>query len=301
MDDPEVEGEIASEVQDEFAEQREAAAMAGFTGKSASLRQPGEVIDVAAELVDGDDDDQGEQVQTAAVEKPAPAQDETVAITKKQFDELMAQTGRVEKAEQGLATAFGHIGGLKRATDQLAAGKPAFAIKPETIAQFREEKMDDIADAMEVIAGIKAIPSTPDQKAIDEMVEARVQALLPTIRTESDHAYEAKALKRVHPDWETYRSSPEFQDWTKKQPADFIEKLRKADLEWDSSVISDAMSRAKAAAKPAAPNPSPTPPPQKRSRLYAAVTPRGTGGSQTGPVDPFEFAEAGFQQAIGRR
>ena len=69
-----------------------------------------------------------------------------------------------------------------------------------------------------------------------------------------------------------------FAAWVQSQPDEFKQRLAKASGEYDSSVVSDAMTKFKQARRTAPANTGGDPASARRSRMSAAVTPRGVGG-----------------------
>jgi len=227
-------------------------------------------------------------------EASAPAAPEYVQLTRQEVEELKARAALIDEIkatqEKSFGTAFGKLGGLERDLKALKEGKRV-EIDQADIDALRED-FPPLAAALEKVRDLQIVSGAGiDQDAIGKLVEERAGQKV----SEFKQQLESRFLRRVHPDWETYATAPEFTAWVQTQPADFQQQLAKASDEWDSDFIADAMTKAKAAAKAQADanrqvdgDAS-----ARRSRMSAAVTPRGSGNAP-GPNDDDEF-HAGFK------
>ena len=108
--------------------------------------------------------------------------------------------------------------------------------------------------------------------------------------SQAEQRFEAKQLSRQHPDWKQIDADPEFADFVATLPAERQQALQQASNDYDSSVIGAEMTAFKVfKTKPATkPQEQPDPASARRSRISAAVTPRGNGGDTgTNPNDEF--------------
>ena len=95
-------------------------------------------------------------------------------------------------------------------------------------------------------------------------------------------------LAKDHPDFKQIDADPAFAAWVQAQPDEFKQGLAKASAEYDSEVVSTAMTKFKQSRKAAPATPAADPASARRSRMSAAVTPRGTGGTAASDsTDPF--------------
>lgn len=206
-----------------------------------------------------DDTTQGEKTEPA---EPAP---EYVQLTKAERDELM---GLRDQAQKQFGTAFGKIGGIERTLQQLNSGAQV-DISQEDIDALKDD-FPPLAAALEKVRNLRALPGGgmgPDQLA--NLVNEKVSAV--------EQKFELRLLAKDHPDWKQIDADPAFAAWVASQPDEFKQNLAQASQAYDSAVVSDAMSKFKQSRK-AAPTPAADPASARRSRMSAAVTPRGVGG-----------------------
>lgn len=223
-----------------------------------------------------DDDDQpterpaADEVDEPQTQEVVEPEIEYVQLTKAEVEEFRALKQAQEKS---FGTAFGKIGGIERDLQSLKSGKRV-DIKPEAIAVFRED-FPEIADALEQINGLQALPGAGfDPAKIDEMVQQRIAPALSAV----EQKFELRLLAKDHPDYAQVDADPAFKAWIAAQPAPFQQALATASTSFDSSVVSDALSRLKAAK--ARPQGQQTNTPTRNSRMTAAVTPRGSGATR---------------------
>lgn len=262
--------DTSTEDEDQFA--------AGFENGNAPTETPGPA----------DDDTSGEQETSTT---PAP---EYVQLTKQEVEELKARAALVQEIKATQDKSFGTLGNTIRSIRQdleaMRQGKKV-DIEQADIDALRED-FPPLAAALEKVRDLQVIGAgSLDQDAIGKLVDERAAAKVTTLQ----QSLEARFLKRVHPDWEQYGESADFKDWVQAQPAEYQQQLAAASDAWDSDFIGDAMTKAKEAAKQraAASAASTASADTRRSRMSAAVTPRGSGATP-GPNDDDQFHE-GFK------
>ena len=210
---------------------------------------------------------QQEEGTTAPAEPAAP---EYVQLTKAERDELM---GLRDQAQRQFGTAFGKIGGIERTLQQLNSGAQV-EINQEDIDALKDD-FPPLAAALEKVRNLRALPGGGvDQEQIANLVAEKVSAV--------EQKFELRLLSKDHPDWKQIDADPAFAQWVASQPDEFKQTLAQASQSYDSEVVSDAMSKFKQSRKAApAPTPAADPASARRSRMSAAVTPRGVGGPAT--------------------
>ena len=216
----------------------------------------------------GQESDTTPSAEAAAPEPEAPAI-EYVQLTKAERDELMGLRAQQEKS---FGTAFGKIGGIERTLQQLNSGAQV-EISQEDIDALRDD-FPPLAAALEKVRNMRALPGAglaPEQ--LDELVQQRVAPALQRM--------ELRMLAKDHPDFKQIDADPAFAAWVQAQPAEFKQGLAKASAEYDSEVVSDAMTKFKQSRRAAPAPPADDQASARRSRMSAAVTPRGAGGPAT--------------------
>ncbi len=198
---------------------------------------------------------------------------EYVQLTRAEHDDLK---GLKATADRSFGTAFGKIGGIERKLAELSTG-PTADVSQEDIDALKED-FPPLANALEKIRSMRVIHGAgADPDNIDRLVQAKVG--------EVKQDFERRFLGMQHPDWQTVTVTPEFATWKQNQAADFQAEL---DNSWDSSFIAGALTQFKAQRKAASDTAA-----TRRSRINAAVTPRGSGQAPTA-TDLDEF-ESGFE------
>ena len=215
-------------------------------------------------------------------EEPAEPAPEYVQLTKAERDELFALR---EQATKQFGTAFGKIGGIERRLQELNSG-PQVEISQEDIDALKDD-FPPLAAALEKVRNLRGLPGgSVDPDAVASIVEQRVSAVQQRL--------ELRLLAKDHPDYEQIDADPAFAAWVQTQPDEFKQRLAKASGEYDSSVVSDAMTKFKQSRKAAPATPAPDLAAARRSRIAANVTPRGAGGNAApNPADDFL---AGFNE-----
>ena len=219
------------------------------------------------------DTDTQQEASTAPAEPAAP---EYVQLTKAERDELM---GLRDQAQRQFGTAFGKIGGIERTLQQLNSGAQV-EISQEDIDALKDD-FPPLAAALEKVRNLRALPGGGvDQEQISNLVAERVSAV--------KQEFELRFLAKDHPDWKQIDADPAFAQWVAAQPDEFKQTLAQASQSYDSSVVSDAMTKFKQSRKAAPATPAADRATAWKSRAAAAVTPRGSGGGAAGDsTDPF--------------
>ena len=222
-----------------------------------------------AEQQDNANQQEAEPVQA----EPAP---EYVQLTKAERDELIAMR---QKWENQFGTAFGKIGGIERTIKSLTDGAQV-EISQEDIDALKDD-FPPLAAALEKVRNLRALPGGGvDQEQIANLVAEKVSAV--------EQKFELRLLSKDHPDWKQIDADPAFAQWVAAQPDEFKQTLAQASQSYDSAVVSNAMTMFKQSRKAAPATPAADPASARRSRMSAAVTPRGTSGASAGDsTDPF--------------
>lgn len=218
-------------------------------------------------------------------EQPAP---KYVQITEEDFERLKSGASLAEKlkdtADRSFGTAFGKIGGIERELQTLRQGAKRVTIDHKTIETLRGE-IPELADALEQINGLAAVAAAPavDETKLEELVQARVSPL--------EQKFETRIVLLQHPDMEAIKKSPDFHAYVQALPAEESQVLLNT---WDSTVISGHLTKFKQQqAQRKQPQNQPGDDTARRSRMQAAVTPRGNGAQAPAPSELDEF-NAGF-------
>jgi hypothetical protein len=258
---------------------------AGFTNAETSTETP------------RTDDKTGEEANPAEQTAPPP---EFVQLTKQEVEELKARAALIDEIKATQDKSFGTLGGtirsIRQDLDAMRQGKKV-EIDQADIDALKED-FPGLSKALEKVRDLQVIAPTVDQEAIGKMVDERAGAKVTALLQD----LESRALRRVHPDWKEYGESKEFAAWVGAQPAEFQQKLAAASDAWDSDFIGSAMTSSKTAAKAKASadakaaevaSNAQDDASARRSRMSAAVSPRGSGATP-GPNDDDQFHE-GFK------
>jgi len=275
--DPELNGGNADDIadtDDDFA--------AGFAGSDSPTETPG-------------NGDSG--TKTEGEQAPAPAP-KFVQVTEDEWNSLKASAAKVTQIEatleKSLGTAFGKIGGIERTLKELDSGAK-IEVPDDDIKALNDGGFPELAKALGQLKNLRALPGGGGVAAdkIEELVQQRLAPAMEQVQN-TRIRLETRYLNTAHPDWQQIDKDPAFSAWTGSLPAEEQQALVKASNDWDAEAISAFMTRFKEhrkANKPAAPAPS-APSDPRRSRMQAAVTPRGSGAPAADPDDDFE---AGFK------
>lgn len=257
---------------------------AGF----ASVGRPAATVDTPTETPG--QQQAGEQA-SAEAEQVVEQAIEYAQITKDEYESLKARAAMIDEIKATQDRSFGTFGrtiqGMQDRITEFAAA-PAVDISQEDIDTLRNEGFEPVASALEKIAKLRAVPTTPaavDESKIEALVQQRIAPAMQTI--------EKRLLAREHPDYQSIASAPEFAVWVQAQPEAYRQNLSAASLAYDSEFVSSALTSFKQAR--AATTSKATPPqPTKKSRFAAAVTPRGSGQAEIEANDE----AAGFKSAF---
>ena len=220
------------------------------------------------------------QVEVTTVENVEP-EPEYVQLTKGERDELFALR---EQAQKQFGTAFGKIGGIERRLQELNSGAQV-EISQEDIDALRDD-FPPLAAALEKVRNLRTLSGGVDPAQMDEMVAERVSKV--------EQKFEMRLLAQAHPDWKQIDNDPAFQSWVAAQNDEFKQGLAQASQSYDSATVGDAMSMFKQSRKSAPAKPAVDDASARRSRMNAAVTPRGVGGpASPNLIDDFN---AGFSE-----
>lgn len=256
----------------------------------------------AADLEAGFDDDStalppsDDDTPNGDGEQPASTEPEYVQLTRQEWEDMKARAARIDEIRATQDKSFGTMGGtireIRQRIDAITNGKRV-EIEQSAIDELRKDGFEAHAQALEKIRELQVVAGASADD-IEKIVEERVNTGVSAYKQK----LEARLLRKVHPDWETYQTAPEFEKWVAAQPAEYQQKLIAASNEWDSDVIAEAMTQAKAAAKAAA---STSRQPQRRpdSRqavLDQAIQPRGTGRATQSRLSAEEAMAAGFNE-----
>lgn len=203
-------------------------------------------------------------------------------ITEQEFEELRQRAAAIEATrQQDRDATFGKIGGLERQLQALAragvgeVSRDDFAELADEFPDLAELTVKGLNRALAKVAGAAPAPAAP----VDERVQAALQPHLQRI--------ERRALMQMHPDLPAIEASPEFGAWLGAQKPEVLHRLQ---TDIDSAFVGEAITAFKASRKPAAAN---TTAATRKSRLEAAVTPRGSGTNAPASTDEDQFI-AGF-------
>jgi hypothetical protein len=267
--------EAEMDPEQDFDQQDDTDFAEGFNAPEAPTATPGQ-------------QDAGEPSAERSQQEKAP---EYAQLTKAELQELKDRAAAIDTIratqDKSFGTAFGKIGGIERELQALKSGA-AVEIAESEIQALRDDGWDLIANALDKVRSLRAIPSGGvDEAKFVELMTQRISAA----QQEQAQKYELRFLGMQHPDWQQVDKDPAFAAWVSAQPADFQQGLVKASNEFDSATVGAAMSAFKASRKQAPAGTDST----RRSRLTAAVTPRGTGAMpNTNPEDDFN---AGFKES----
>lgn len=218
--------------------------------------------------------------------EPEPAPEPEFQLTPAQAKELYE---RSQKFEQQVSKAFGTIGALKQQIDQLKAQptQAAFKLTADKLKRLHAEFPEMAAmlseDLNEAMAATPAV-QTPAQNIPREDAEAKFNERLEQLSREK----EQKILTVAHRDWPVVVQSPEFNAWKEKLPAEDREQL---DNSWDAVFVADKISEFKDWKNKTVQTTQ-----AKRTRLEAAITPRGNPQRPPAPSDDDAFVQ-GFNSA----
>lgn len=250
-----------------------------------------------------------EQTETPVAEQPTeepkpeepPAEQPTyVHLTQQQYDDLVAGVGVGKEARKQLDQAFGSIGQMKQAMDQLRAqtapGQPVEITEEDMAdlaAEFPEMTVAALKTFQKVASKLRGTGTAFDPAAIEKVVSERTEP----IRAEILHSHLDGI---VDGDWQAETKTEPFMAWFNAQGEDIKAKAA-SDSPRDAAAVLRAWVKAKSAPPPPpAKAPAPAPVSPRTRQLAAAVNPRSIGGAPTGKTPEDEFNE-GFRTALNGR
>lgn len=242
------------------------------------------------------DDNEGTGGEGTGTEgqQPTAAAPEYVQLTKDEAEQLRAAAARLTElqatSEKSFGTAFGKLGDMERRIKAMSEGAPIAEIDQDEIDALRADGFEPMARVLEKLRDLRAINvgGGVDQSKVDELVQQKLAPALQRV--------ELRLLAREHPDWKAIDGDPAFAEWTRSKGDEFVRTLAQASEQYDSETVSQAMTEFKAhrKAQADAKKRQEEGDAQRRSRINAAVTPRGTGAAPAGASPEDEF-DAGFQ------
>jgi hypothetical protein len=217
--------------------------------------------------------------------EPEPEPAKLIAgMTEDQLKELLAKAAEVDKLREQQNKAFGALGSLKQSIEQLRnQPRPKATAVQVTKEKFAKlsQMFPEMAEALaEDLNGVLTGSAPADVTHIEQAVEQRLQERLEVQKME----FETKLLSTTHPDWQEVRSSPDFEKWMGLLKPEYAHQLQTT---WDSRFVSDAMTEFKNWKSKAVQGQA-----QKKSRLEAAITPKG------GPVAPAKTLDDAFLEGF---
>jgi len=258
----------------------EEAAFLGVTGANA--------VDNAIEIVPETETEPETEPEIPAEEVVTPPPALTMDDIRAAVEAAKAETkAEFAKLRDGLN---GKVGGLQKKLESLnRAGGISIKAKERLATEF-PELAELLFDGSEVAQETPVpVVTTPQQPVInvDEVVQTRL--------TEATRTFEAKLLKRDHPDYEKVVALDDFAAWRATLPAETNAEL---DSSWDADFISGKLTEFKTwygAQQVKAQKQQ-----QKQERLAAAVLPTGIprNAQATGTEDE---EEAAMNQAFNLR
>lgn len=213
-------------------------------------------------------------------------------VTEDQIQDLV-----MKAINPGLDKAYGKIGSVERALQEIQAKTPAGeavdfdeADFAELIEEYPELGALTMTAMSRVFSKVRGTGTQFDPDKIHSSVDERL-----TAREAERQAEQIALVHEDHPDWHDVmyvrgqdgklelnedgspKYSADFQAWYDQQPERYQRKLSRS---WDADVVSDALDQFKKdREQKAAPTPKPEETPNPRQqRLKDAVTPKGAGG-----------------------
>lgn len=222
--------------------------------------------------------------------EPEPEPQKLQTITEDQLKELLAKAAEVDKLKEREQRINGTLGSLKQSIDQLRnQPRPtatAIQVTKEKFAKL-SQMFPEMAEALAsdlngVLMGAGSAPVDPAQ--FEQVVESKLNERLQQSQQAMQQQFESKVLTVMHPDWRQVVPSPEFQQWKQSLPPEVVQEL---DNSWDAEFIGSKLSEFKDWKSKAVQGQA-----QKKSRLEAAITPRG------GPIAPAKTLDDAFLEGF---
>jgi hypothetical protein len=244
--------------------------------------------DVAFEAGFADEESAPAQTLEAEPEpEPEPLPElEIAGFKESQIRELLTKVAEVDRLREAQAKAFGHLGSLRQSVEALRNQPRPSA----TDVRITKEKFTRLAQAFPEMADMiaadlsEALQGT-GQPAIDpQQYERMVESKLVQAMQAQQRMTEARLLSVQHPDFQQVNSSPEFQQWkTTLDP----KETKELEDSWDAAYLSKKLTEFKDWKSKTATSQA-----TKRSRLEAAITPRG------GPAAPAKTLDDAFLEGF---
>ena len=257
---------------------------------------------------DGTHTDPTETPELTSVNKEiaatAPATPNYVQITQEQLDGLMATAARIEEIKATATTqidkAFGKIGGVERLISDLQKATPAgqavnvsqddFAELTAEYPELAEMQLKGLSRVLSKMNVRGVAGESFDQEKLNALVSERLEPALKGVDQKVQQTVQSILLSRDHKDWREVvgetNAPTEFRKWMSTQPAEFQKEINTT---YDAEVISGALTKFKAAVKAKAAIS------QRQSRISAAVTEKGAGGSSEAPANDDDDFNEGFR------
>ena len=220
---------------------------------------------------------------------------EYVQLTRQELDDLKARVAAIDglraTQEKSFGTAFGKLGDIEKRVKQFSEGAAEIDIPQSEIDALREDGFEPMAKALEKLRSLRALPAA----GIDP---AQVEALFQQRMAPAIQKQELRHLATVHPDWQAVDSDPAFAKWVVAQGQTFAQDLAKASNEYDADAISSAMTTFKSQrkAQQTASAKAALSADARRGRISAAVTPKGSGGTNAATSTAIDEFNAGYNK-----
>ena len=243
------------------------------------------------------DDDAAFEAGFAGVDpEPKPTAEEIAkelefaGYTETQIKELLGKVAEVDKLKEQQAKAFGSLGSLKQAIDNLKSQpRPqatAIQLTKEKFAKLSKE-FPELAEMLaEDLNGVlTGGASAPDPAQFEQIIETQLNTRLQPMQQQ----FEARVLTVMHPDWKQVVPSPEFAQWKQTLPPEVAQEL---DTSWNAEFIGSKLSEFKDWKTKTAEAQR-----NKQRKLEAAITPKG-GAAKVALSENDAFIQ-GFKEARG--
>jgi len=245
----------------------------------------------------GFNDDRGEapvksKPATEPQEKPADPLATLRAELEKAAEEkaeamLNARTAAIEQKHAAeLRRIYGMIGEIK-GKQMEAAKATGKKLTPEALKRIRQNYGEDLArDLSEDLNEATAPPPEPpvDRSQIEREVLAKLGPQFQSVMAKREQEVQNEIMSAIHEDWDKVLQSPDFKKWWFALPEDKRTQFDSPKATVAAKAITEFKAQRDKAMKAAQAN---------KTRLEAAVTPRGAAPPQTQMTDEDAFV-AGF-------
>lgn len=178
-----------------------------------------------------------------APEAPETSEESQALIAGYTEEQLKAAMAKLERLDQLQSTidhvkdsAFGQLGNLKQAIDELKGRKSKLNVSKDTfknLSAYFEDENGNVAEALASDLAALELDSF-DTEGFLNGIQERLEKI--------SESYELKLLRIQHRDWEQVVASDEFQKWKSTLPPEGQAIL---DNSWDALEVGDAISRFK--------------------------------------------------------